>query len=76
LAGKGRLAREANLTATCEMIVCNIWGHRRLTTPWASMACPSLVSAVTHVSEMRLFSLEQRDKKKHTVPIAELIDGG
>jgi hypothetical protein len=37
--GKGRSAREANLTAICEPIVYKMWEPRRLTTLWAFTAC-------------------------------------
>jgi hypothetical protein len=38
--GKGRPARKAdNLTAICEPIIKKMWEPRRVTTPWAFMAC-------------------------------------
>jgi hypothetical protein len=38
---KDRPAREADLTAICELIVMKMWEPRRLTTLWASTACYS-----------------------------------
>jgi hypothetical protein len=39
-AGNGWSARKAyNLTATCELIVWEMWQTRRLTALWASTAC-------------------------------------
>jgi hypothetical protein len=37
--GKGRQAREADLTAICEPVVEIMWEPRRLTTLWVSTNC-------------------------------------
>jgi hypothetical protein len=39
--GKGRPAREADLTAICEPTVYKMWQPRRLTTLWAFTVCYS-----------------------------------
>jgi hypothetical protein len=50
---KGRPAPKADLTAICEPIVYKMWGHRRLTTLWASTACYR-DSFIFYVLNMRL----------------------